>query len=307
MNILERCKSTIIDSNIFTNIQYIGITGSVGRGEKDIDDKDINDIDFVVIANSCDLSKKTTLDRELQEITGKKFTDILYLNQKKFIKKISSNSIEQYLFDFIMGNKKIYSLIDIDKYKKIKFKVSRISAIDVLMTRLWALICPFYFYDGIILPRQEYIKFSLYQLKKSLSAIIDAILIIEEKYSSPLKIDKEILLRQTEFYRINSSSIDALLSEDFLNFNSDIYRKIFTIYHEILTNLVGDKLHIFNFPHKKIIIKSLINKNSLAYIKSMQEKYHLMIDVASYFNGKKIDFRKFNNINDKLFFEVIHE
>jgi len=301
---LKQFKSLIFSSNVFSDISYIGITGSIGRGEKDINDDNINDIDFIVIASSCNYNKKYLLDKELQKITNTRFTDILYLNDKKFIAKVKKIYIEQYLFDFIFGNLPIYSKINLEQYKNINYKISLISAKDVLFTRLWALIAPFKIENNNLTHRDD-LYFSMYQLKKAYSAIIDAVLIKENLYNSPQKSIKVLIFKQSSFYQSHFEVIKLVEYDKFQEFNIEVYRNVLYLYDVLIQELIGSKLSYLNFPRKIILLKSIFVSSLKKYIDDMIIKYNLITDLKNYLDGYSINIELFNKNNNKIYIGVI--
>jgi hypothetical protein len=295
----------ILESNVFNNIIYIGITGSIGRGEKSITDKCINDVDFFVIADNVNPILKLQLEKKLQEITKTIFTDILYLNTKKISKKLKNHTIDQYLFDIIHGNMKLYSNSNLlDSTKNNNYTLSLLSAKEVLLSRLWALVVPYSIQDNILLPIKNE-TFSLYQMKKAYSAIIDAVLILEEQYSSPLKSIKLINFRKTKFYLKYKKENDLLLSYTYQKYNLDIFKSLILLYKIVIHNLIGKELNLITYPRKTLVIKSFFRKTDRSYLDSMFLKFKQLNILVNYMNNKNINIEEFNKINTILYKEVI--
>lgn len=276
--LLDKCTSLIQDSSAFKRVKIIGITGSVGRGEKNILDEGLNDVDFFVMADSYDLKRKLELEKKLKDLTKAPFTDILFLRTAKIIKQLKRRFIEQYLYDLIKGylilcaKNEIPNLVEKAKHKE--YKVSKRSGISVLLTRLWCLTGPYRVEKFKIIPLN--VNFTLYQMRKAISAIVDAILIHEDLYCSPYLELKMNGFLTSRFYKANRASMDLLL-EFHKGLTSDfgrIYKKLINNYLLAMNYVIGkDFSSYLQFPMKKMLLLSIFRQNQRNYIKQMIKRY----------------------------------
>lgn len=289
--LLNKYKNLILNSSAFKGLKIIGITGSIGRGEKSIVDENLNDIDFFVIANSCNLYRKLAIENKLKKLTNTHFTDILFLKTRKFKKNLRANLIDQYLLDLITGSRLLYGRDDFVKIfesaKEIKYEVSHQSAIAILLTRLWCLTGPYSIRKSKIVPFKE--EFTFYQMRKAIGAIIDAILIHEKLYCSPyLELKMENFLT-SRFYKENKMSTDLLLEfysgkiEDF----ERIYNILITMYLLAIDQIIGKDINSYlSFPLKKTLFLSVIRKNQRKNIKQIIKRYNTLKLVHQFFIEK---------------------
>ena len=171
-------KEVIIESKAFSNIEYIGIAGSIGRGEKSIFDDELNDIDFIVVGKIEDEKIKSQIEKRLCCITNTEYTDITVINRKLINENFSV--IHQYLFDFINGNVDIYSSnslkYEMTKLREKKIRITRFSIINLFITRSFCL--------DVNITNNDESYFFRYQLRKVILAYIDSFLIYLGEYKT---------------------------------------------------------------------------------------------------------------------------
>jgi len=246
----EELINTIIASGAFTAIKIIGVTGSIGRGEKELSDTQLNDVDFFVVADEADVTVKKELDLTLQEMTGTIFTDVLYISTDRFKKYIHCKTIPQFIFDIFRGSLILY--IDQDFYPDIlksqdnEYSIIYDSAVAVLYTRIWCLTGPYQVHNGNICPLDDE-EFTFRQMKKAITAIIDAILICEGIYNSPKWSDKLQQITGSGYYEKHKDELDTIL--------------------ELHNNICSEN---FTFAHQNLIRQYI---NAINYIRSTQERY----------------------------------
>ena len=183
-----------------SDIHLIGVAGSIGRGEKAVSDKNLNDVDFVVVKDT-ELRNKNVIERELNKLFGTKYTDILILSRKRFISRFSKRCISQSDYDLIRElapyylsgwmKERIYNISP-----RPNQKVILSSAVAVLATRGW------------ILAKENWSVFDSLnislQLRKFGSAIVDAVLIVEGKYFAGTRYEKIKAFSNTQFFLVLS-------------------------------------------------------------------------------------------------------
>jgi len=312
----ENLSWKILKSGAFDRLVAIGITGSIGKGEKSIFDNNINDIDFFVIAEKFDQIKKLKLEKELREITNTKFTDILFLRRQKFMHEVKKKHIDQYLFDLLKSNCLLYALEEyatlLNKLKNKFYKVTYKSAVAVLLTRLWCLTGPYKVLNNKIVPIEE--SFTIYQLKKALSAIIDAVLICEKKYNSPRTIDKIENFKKTIFFKKNSPKILELINFFFssnrrLYYDERIYKDVVNYYLYTIDYVIKERPRTYlQFPLKKVLIKSIFKKSVRNYIKSIIKRFKTLYLVNDFLgNSDNINSLKLSYLFKENYEEVMKQ
>jgi predicted nucleotidyltransferase len=307
--ILEYIKDMILNSSAFNDIKVIGVTGSIGRGEKSILDENLNDIDFFVISKSENLNEKLTLEKELQKLTNTLFTDIAYINTSKFKIMTEKKIISQFLYDLLKGCCTIYLDEKFSKTfnnaRKKEYGISSRSAVQVLLTRLWCLTGPYEIKEGKIAPINAI--FTSYQMRKAFSAIIDAVLIHENVYKSPCSSYKLRKFSETNFYTEHEIKLNELL-EFYKNKDKNFdfertYNNLVDLYLLSIDYVIGaDFSHYLKFPLKKELFLSFIIKKHRNYVISMTNRYKTLKLVGEYYKNSsnnekiikdlKINFRK---------------
>lgn len=209
----------IIKSRAFNNIEYIGIAGSIGRGEKTIFTPNLNDIDFIVIGEIVNANFKEEIERKLCDITSTDFTDITVIDRKVITKDY--HYMHQYLFDFIHGNIELYSTMNVSTHmKKLcekKIKVTKFSIVNLFITRSYCL-------DVNKETKLDDI-FLRYQLRKVILGYIDALLIVSSEYATINTIEKiEVIKKKfgcqtwlidAEYYIYNYKHCDYIRFKEF--------------------------------------------------------------------------------------------
>ena len=289
--VLKRYSQLIKESGAFGGIKVIGITGSVGKGEKRIVESLCNDIDFFIIADSCVIKKKKRIESGLRKISKTKFTDILFLRTLTFRYQIRKKRVDQYIFDLLKGSLILDSAPDFKRLfseaRNKKYEISSRSAAVVLLTRLWGLTGPYKADGGKILP----LDFSLtsYQMKKALSAIVDAVLIFERLYSDPLTKAKIKNFRQTKFYLNNKKDFDFLLDvyaqEEKKDFEAT-YRRLVDIYLAALKYVYKKEINtIFDYPVRKTLLLSLVRSDERKRIALDIQRYKALKLIAAFYSS----------------------
>jgi len=292
--ILKELTNVILNSAAFAGIELVGLSGSVGREEKAATDSNLNDLDFFVVAKTCKAEQKLKTEKELRTITGTVFTDILFIERKRFRKKLRKEVIDQFLYDLLKGCIILHGKEDfcelMKKAREKEYKVTYKSSITVLLTRLWCLTGPYIVEDESILPIDE--KFTSYQMKKAFSAIVDAALIYEKSYSSRNSTYKITDFKKTDFYqKMETTELMALM--EFYERGEGNFTKI---YPALVKNYLFAIRHIIrkdiskyaNFPLRKLLLGSLIKKDKRLFIKSVIKRYHTLQLINEFYqNGNK--------------------
>lgn len=272
LTMINQCLKLILDSSSFINIHIVGIAGSIGRKEKCISDKNLNDIDFFVLADSVVYKKKELLDNKLKQITNTEFTDITFVKTKYFLKQMRNSSISQFHFDLLHGNVIIYSNNSIDLSNFVnKHSILMESGVLVLLTRMWCLIGPFKFEKKKIICKN--VDFALYQLQKAYSAIVDSVLIKEKSYMSPLTNIKHSLFNKTRFYKLHYDKIDSYNMYYKQKNHEMAYKSLLTLYLNTFEYYRINSINFLNFPIKNFILKSLYRNDIRLYMKTKIQEF----------------------------------
>lgn len=297
---LKIIKKKIIEKNIFKEIEGILITGSIGRKDKKITDKNLNDVDLIVIANKIvSLERKRELEIEFNIILKTKFTDILFIQTKKFLKIYSKEKLEQTFYDISRGYIALYKTNKLtkilDEIEKKEFKVFTRSAYTNYCTRIWCLVGPYDLDEEnkIIFKNLDFIR---YQIRKAMSSIIDATLILDGVYKN-IKVKEKIEdLKKTKYYFEYKNFYDEILliyQNLELEINDSQYLKVLNLYIFFGKIILKNKILFYELIKEKpyIILKkdnfSLIYK----YVKSY--KYLEKIYKILKFRIKEEDLKKY--------------
>ncbi|SMY17008.1 hypothetical protein [Photobacterium aquimaris] len=258
----EKVCQLIEDSSSFENLAVIAVIGSIGRGDKELNTPNLNDVDLLVIASGFNKDKKNILEKDLNKLLGTKYTDILVLSENKFLSYLKREFVSQSIYDLIRDFKIIKIISDSSYLNECSInpqKVELSSAMTVITTRGWALWSE---------ENQSAIKKSSlsanYQLSKFISAIIDCSLILDGLYSGGCKDEKLMEFYKTKFYmglkeserkKLNNSYVldDFPLEEKFkfcLSLKNSIFRFI-----------------IKNYSNKKQLLISYFKLISISIIK----------------------------------------
>lgn len=291
---LEMIRDIILFSEVFKKIYCIGITGSIGRKEKKIIDSNLNDVDFFVIAEDI-IKEKSQLEKKLNQILKTEFSDILYLNIKKYKKIYSMNTLEQSFYDLRLGSIYLYEKTEFREInKKIilkEYNISHRSAFTVYCTRMWCLVGAYDFNEkeGIIIKDE---KFANYQVKKAISAIIDATLILNNKYTGIKTFQKIEALKTTKFYfkyqEYYNKILDIYLNKDFKVTEKD-YIQILDIYLFFGELILKYKLLFWELIKNKPYI--ILKKNNFILIRTYMRRYFYLKKIYSLLLKNKFDKR----------------
>lgn len=298
----------IFQSKAFNEIKLIGIAGSVGRGEKTLLDTNLNDIDLFIVAGGVDLIRKTRLEEELNRLLNTKFTDITFYTERKFNNEVNSDVISQFWFDTLKGSYILYKddsfNYEKERYLNKKYRVKINSSYTVFFTRLWCLMGPYRIIEYKFLVRDFDLAF--YQLKKAISAVIDAVLIKEMIYDTPIKQEKLIKFTKTNFYLANTELVDDVLM--YYTQNNLIVEDIYEVYRKVLDLYLLCRDYIFGknslikvlfmidykFPLKLILMKHKSKK-----IRQYIERYNLLLQLKEMLEGN-LSKSEITDIADKL-------
>jgi len=307
--ILNKCTNLILESMIFSGVEAVGIAGSVGRKEKKITNTKLNDVDFFVIANTCDFSKKIKLETNLKKITKTFFTDILFLKSSKIKKDLAKNNIPQFLYDLTKSSLILYIT---PAYKNIindannkNYKITYESAVNVIFTRLWCVTGPYTIKNNKIFPIDHTLTF--YQMKKAITAIIDATLICESLYSSSYLTTKIRIFLKSQFYQNNKTEMDLLLKffhEPRANFETT-YKLLIKEYRSSIYYIIKNNFFGFLFYCLKLMILSLFRKRERKELISTVRKIMALRLTKIFFTDKKtIISKKLSNLYIKINQEI---
>jgi hypothetical protein len=240
-NFFEDIYELVKVSGAFENIAYFGVGGSIGRREKTIFEKNLNDIDFMLIGDVIDPVKKSKLEAELCRISNTKYTDITVINKRAFSKK----EIDQYVFDFIFGNIAIYASSDCNRLlAKLKYsepKVSRRSIVTLFVTRSYG-----YELNYSAMSDSFYRR---YQMKKVILAYIDSILIKEGVYISASTEEKlNMISGKIPNYNHINCMVNNFEFVDFYELRATMIDSYVKLNKIVLTTCLFDVLKICSKP-----------------------------------------------------------
>jgi len=301
----------ILTSGAFNNVKVIGITGSVGRGEKTILDKSLNDVDFFVVADSCEPTAKSEVEERLIELTEAKFTDILFVNSRKFRRNLNARMIDQYLFDLVRCHLLLHAdnvfKTTLKQAHKREYQVSHRSAVTVLFTRLWCLTGPYDVVNSEIRPRDVY--FTNYQMSKAIGAIIDAILIHEQLYSTPNPATKKRAFQESAFCRRHQKLMQVLHEQqgdpkiEFAAF----HKVLVQTYVFALDYVIGHKISFFwHFPMPKALLMSFVHREKRKYVQNMIRRYYTLRLVRDFYasqDGQTL--KRLTDLFERIYNEVM--
>lgn len=310
-----RSRDIIFNADAFNNIKLVAISGSIGRKEKSIEDTDLNDVDFFVVAEKCDFVKKKFAEEELNMLLKTEFTDITFIKEKKLLNILLRREISQFLFDTLKGHINIY--YDHEFYKKFEkfikrnYEVEYKSALIVFFTRLWSLIGPFgiKYHDFYI--RND--KIATYQIKKAISAIIDSILIHEKFYKFPNKDIKINDFKKTSFYKENYVLVDKVISiytdvNKIDIIDKEIYKNVLELYLKCRDQLFENKslIQLICIMDKKYFIKRILFKSKAKIILQYIERYKTLLTINEFLNENLGDeeVNKLSSTMEKIYKEA---
>ncbi|WP_455797616.1 hypothetical protein [Clostridium butyricum] len=276
-NMINNILNMICESNISLKIDCIILGGGFGRGEgsvKKINNtyETTNDYDFFVITKEnnfqyqiddlvCNIEKKLDL----------KFFGIDVLVYDDLIKLLNKKTTSQSFYDFLYGSqilwenkKNIFSYKELfDKYKNERFIIKKQSSFDVLRTRLWCLLALIRVqqnsvsYDCDFKYNYEFFQF---QIIKAATAIVDSVLIIENKYNTCRFKEKLEIFRNSDFYKTGN------------------YKLIYDLIYKKIHNIKITEEEITISDYKEIVnsyiscCEFIISKNKIFYF------YYLIIE-----------------------------
>lgn len=192
----------ILNSDVFQSVHMIGIIGSVGRREKAITDENLNDVDFLVIAEDCCYEEKVKLERILNRELGTLFTDVLFLTPSTVRKKFLGNgSFPQSYFDIINDLDAMWMSERGTELKEIikncKKRPSIDSGVALIVTRF------------NVINDEEMKKCTdlNYQYGKNVKALIDGYNLIQKTYKQGSHEDKVSNLKGKQLQQFLSTSL----------------------------------------------------------------------------------------------------
>ena len=292
--IYKKIKDMIFSSNIFKEIYAVFIAGSIGRKEKKIIDKNLNDVDFYVVAKKM-IKDKKELEEKLNLFFKTRFTDISFISLKQYRRIYSKTYLEQIFYDINRGAVYLYESL---KFKKMrennqsrKYKILKRSAYIVYCTRLWCLVGPYDFDEknGIYIKDEQ---FAIYQIKKAISAIIDASLILCDSYNKIDKMSKIKSLKVTKYYIENIEYYKKLLEFYFKKnkkINLQIYSEILNMYLKFGEIILKDKILFFELIKEKPYL--ILKKNNFLKIINYIRRYHHLKKIYKILLKNKNDYR----------------
>lgn len=293
-------KQKIFDAKIFKKIEGILITGSIGRGDKYLNDDYLNDIDIIVVADELiSIERKRELEKELNILMKTKFTDIFYINRKKFFKIYKKSKIEQTYYDILKGNILLFETTEFKnlfkKFKEKSYEILKRSAYSNYCTRIWCLIGPYVLSNEgkIILEDTE---FGRYQIKKAMSSIIDATLILDNKYKNIKNYEKLKDIKKTSYYFKYPSFYEEILSiyknlEILINYEK--YLKVLSLYIKFGEIILKNKILFYELIKERPHI--ILRKNNLLLILKYVKRYKYLKKIYNTLTSenKKTDLRKY--------------
>ena len=244
---------TIHKSGAFDDIALIYITGSVGRANGELPSY-LNDVDLLVVGSSFSPSRKIATETQINKLFDTRFSDIDFIEKKKFLSYSKQNNVTQYIFDLFNEGYMVYADNTVN-IVPISRCVILDSAAGVLATRIWAKRCDFRNVNDI-----------RYQHRKFISAIIDAVLIINRSYQSGDVSFKLELLK-----KISTSHYEFLINElkredmDSLNCLPFILKKFVT--NLTLKEKILLSYSIWKYKMKTLILKDYLNYEKIVFLK----------------------------------------
>lgn len=251
-----RYVDLIRDSDAFYKPHLIGVIGSVGRGEKAITDQNLNDVDFVVIAEECFYDEKLKLEKILNAELQTIFTDILFLKPSTVYKKYKGNqSFPQSYYDIISDldvmwiSERGIELKDI--IKNCKKRPSVDSGIALILTRFYAI-------------NDEEIKkltdFN-YQYCKNVKALIDGSNLVRKTYKNETLEERVRRIRDPKLHQFLTTSMLNELADN----SADMLRKKVVSLHKeywrVIIQSDSKLLFLLVYASFLFILKMLLQRN----------------------------------------------
>lgn len=250
---------------------YMG--GGFGRGEGSvIKEKNLyvalNDYDlFAIYTGNIKSSEYERYFKSLNVHAGMEHVDVELVPLTKIMSYIYEKKLSQSIYDLLLGSVCIWKNQMLPEYSNFldvalqdcirnQYLITTRSCYDVLRTRLWCVIAPMKYSKETVYFDMTYKNhtFRCMQLIKACTAILDAVLIVEKKYTSPKFSDKIILFLHSEFAKLfnEESKFVVLIVEKKLKnnvkfeyFNNSTAEKIVTIYSIAIDYCV--KKSLFNY------------------------------------------------------------
>jgi len=308
--VLKKYTGLILNSSAFSRLAVVGIGGSIGRREKKITDENLNDVDFFVVADSCNQKRKAESEDSLRDLTKAAFTDILYFNTKKLKRKIKNKIIDQFLYDLIKSSMILYTNPNLEnplaRTKNREYKISYQSAVAVLFTRLWCLTGPYTVKSRKITPINPQLTF--YQMRKAISAIIDSVLILEGLYNTSSDLKAKNFLK-SDFCKKHESNIKILLNfYEGLNEDFDSIYQLLTHYYLLTMHYVigKDVTNLINFPLRKKLLLAIFKENERRTITQIIMRHRTLKLINRFYKNRDEYFlRELSTLYKEIYSELM--
>lgn len=275
---IELILTEMIRDSASDNVLAYLLGGSFGRGEGSVVKREgvyetTNDYDiYAICVDGVSKEEIKELEKRIEEKLKLKFFGIDIINLTLFNELIERNELSQTYFDFIIGSKLLWIN---DKYNNLKiweklnyvheniknYHVQIESAYDVLKTRMWCIIA-LANYKADDLYDHNYVSdynFFYFQQVKLATAIIDAVLIAENRYITPFFTDKIREFKHSNFSKLKDTTFVMCLAEQKL-VNSNIIQinkrelaQLYNLYCDCIQYVIGiDKNKYKNYARKEI-------------------------------------------------------
>lgn len=313
-NTLHNIVNIVIESEL--SLYFIGLFlgGGFGRGEGSVIKyngkyQTTNDFDLFALTKEQIIDRqKRKLEEEIETRLNLKdcSIDIIYLDS--LLNHCDSKHLSQSLFDFLKGNillwknpKNAKYLNLFDRITNEKYFVKKYSAYDVLRTRLWCIIAPLSFKNDKIIPDIEYkpIEFVYFQIIKAATAIVDAVLIIDNEYESPRFVDKLKKFKCSVFYKENDAALVCQLIEGKIRNNSKELVIDITNIEQVIKlyiNAVQYVIYRDIVLYKKYVIYDWIRYVYVKYIKRIDSTKNYSLKSVYLLSDHSINIKKIKRL-----------
>jgi hypothetical protein len=315
--LLVQAAEKIVSSKIFSRISLIFVGGGFGRGEGSVVYKEksyfpTNDFDiFVVNDSDYDANKKLQLENDLCALTQTAFTDITVMTSKQYQQIFNMKVMSQSDYDLLGGHKILWSDYIKDHNVQVHrdIRIKKNCAINVLLTRVWGLTAPYSvnLEKRLLEPLNREIV--PYQIVKSATAIIDAILIFEKRYQSNVYIEKINHFKETIFYKQNKIKNQLILDlvnakiHNNLNVN-EIIAELNYYLKEVVEIYIEASKYVFEtkqlkvtryvFPNKRKLLASFLLSSYKSYVNEKVRQFEVLLLINDYLRKDNVDVNELN-------------